>query len=155
MDDSGFNPKFRAYDEKSGYMTVSESIVVDGEGNYHHHYKNRDGDDEFSFSWFTGWEDRNGDEIFEGDIIRRAQHTAAESEREWLREHDDAPDVGDIEKFVTDYTGALGVVRWEDGGFFIEHFEGHLWAFHGPEGDMASLDELEVIGNIWQNEEIL
>ena len=155
MDDSGFNPKFRTYDEESGYMAVSGSIVVDGKGNYHYHYKNRDGDDEFSFSWFTGWEDRNGDEIFEGDIIRRAEHTAAESEREWLREHDDAPDVGDIEEFVTDYTGALGVVRWKDGGFFIEHVEGHLWAFHGPEGDMASLDELEVIGNIWQNEEIL
>jgi len=153
MDDSGFNPKFRAYDEDSGDMIVSESIAVDGEGNYVH-FKDRSAE-QFSFSWFTGWEDRNGDEIFEGDIIRRAEHTAAESEREWLREHGDAPDVGDIDMFVTDYTGALGVVRWEDGGFFIEHVEGHLWAFHGPEGDMAFLDELEVIGNIWQNEEIL
>ena len=83
MDDSGFNPKFRAYDEESGDMIVSESIAVDGKGNYLH-FKDRDAD-EFSFSWFTGWEDRNGDEIFEGDIIRRAEHTAAESEREWLR----------------------------------------------------------------------
>jgi len=150
MADEGFDPKFRAFD--GGDIVPADLISVDGDGNYQS--EDRDAS-KLIFSWFTGWEDRNGDEIFEGDIIERAVHEAAESEREWLREHDDAPDVGDIDMFVTDYTGALGVVRWRDGGFFIENIEGHLWAFHGPEGDMAPLDEIEVVGNIWQNQELL
>lgn len=108
-------------------------------------------------SWSTGWTDRNGDEVYGGDILKRVRDRAVESEREWLEENEDAPTVDDIESFVNDYSGAVGVVEWREGGYHIKNLKGHKWAFHGPEGhlDFDWETEVEIIGNIWENKDLI
>lgn len=170
--DTTYPAKFRMYEKEFDELWVPEATVMNGEGVFfelgakddpncgeiHPTYWPSDEDDiEFEVSWFTGWTDRNGDEIFGGDILKRVRHMAAEHEREWIEEHEDSPDVDDIESFVTDYSGSLGVVEWSPGGFSIRLIEGHKWAFHGPEGTLDSRfdKEIEIVGNKWQNKDLL
>lgn len=160
--------KFRIYEKEFDEMWVPEATVMNGEGEFfelgakddrncgeiHPVYWRFDEDDiEFEVSWFTGWTDRNGDEIFGGDVLKRVRDLSAESQKEWLEENEDAPDVDNIESFVDDFSGGLGVVQWEPGGFTIKHIEGHKWAFTGPEGTLeVNLDEeVEIVGNKWQD----
>jgi len=108
-------------------------------------------------TWHTGWKDRNGVLVFGGDIIKRVRHLAAEHEREWLQKNQNAPDVNDIESFVDDYSGALGVIEWEPAGYHIRNLKGHKRAFTGPEGglEVNLEEEIEIVGNIWENQELL
>lgn len=168
----GFEPKFRVYDEKSDKIFVAEATAAQGDGRYislgarEVRYQNGEADiipaygpveeSGLTFSWFTGWTDRKGNEVYEGDVVKRVRDSSAEAEREWL-ESEDSPDVDEVESFITDYSGALGLVRWKPGGFAVKYLEGHKWAFHGPEGTFdASWDEdLEVVGNKWQDPNLL
>lgn len=159
--------KFRIYEHETDAILVPESVAMTGEGEFIDLGSKDDPDcgdihpvywfsdpDEFDVSWHTGWEDANGEEIFEGDLIKRTRDTAAETEKRWMKEDPDAPDVGDIEEFVNDYSESLGVVKQKKGGFVIELIEGHRRAFHGPAGEL-SIDlgeEAEVVGNIWQTD---
>lgn len=158
--------KFRIYEHDTGEMLVPESVAMTGEGEFIDLGSKTDHEcgeiysvywfsdpDEFDVSWYTGWEDRNGQEVFGGDFIERVRDESAEAERKWLKENEDSPEVDDIESFVHDYSGAVGLVKRTEGGWVIENLEGHKWAFHGPEGtmDFSWETEIEVVGNKWQN----
>lgn len=82
----------------------------------------------FEFMQFTGLFDRNGKEIYEGDIVRV---------------HGDAFDVGDEPEFE---------VKWsKEGGYFMEDdFGGDYLPCLGNDNY-----ELEIIGNIYSNPELL
>jgi uncharacterized phage protein (TIGR01671 family) len=77
---------------------------------------------------YTGLKDKNGKEIYEGDIILKKG-----------------------------YEEGLGKVYYcETGmGFFIELIKGYRWAFHYSDGPNWHRDELEIIGNIYENPELL
>lgn len=77
-------------------------------------------DDEQSLMQFTGLHDKNGKEIYEGDIVR-----------------------------ATDGAG-LCEVKFDSGCFW------RVWLERDAKGFlMNSLDEFEVIGNIYENKELL
>lgn len=92
----------------------------------------------------TGLADKNGTEIFEGDIVRfdRVNYFSDHEEPAW----------------------AVGVVKWQGSSdymyarpcFEVEYVRGtHDRMFYDEMGSNFMWDELEVLGNVYENEELL
>lgn len=85
----------------------------------------------FELMQFTVLRDRNGKEIYEGDIVNKQYHNLT---------------VGD----------GIGVVKMDEGSDSDGYFHGHWLGWKA--GDSSLLDvhkECEIIGNIWENPELL
>lgn len=82
--------------------------------------------------FFTGLLDKNGKEIYEGDIVKK---------------HDT----------YRKYNGKIGEVRYATHtlGEFVIHTDEDTWAFYYPDGSNFYPEQLEVIGNIHENPELL
>lgn len=80
---------------------------------------------EFELLQYTGLKDKNGKEIFEGDIIEKTYYSYHQ------------PECSEIFKII--YNGL---------GFSFEHIKGR--SYHTP-----FTEEIEVIGNIYENPELL
>ena len=93
---------------------------------------------------FTGLLDKNGKEIFEGDVVKK------ESPSYW-KNAEDEPDDADIEM----WSGGTGKVISVPFGFYIDEIKCGTWCFNGPEGREWSNSELEVIGNIYEHPHLL
>ena len=76
---------------------------------------------------FTGLHDKNGKEIYEGDIVR-----------------------GTTEYFVTEVTGVIVF-----GGMAFNASNNNGWFFTVTSPEIQQLSELEVIGNIHENPDLL
>ena len=126
------NIKFRAWDKEGNVMYLPKTIdghigeVYDYEGNeWHTLYRD---DTDLLIMQFTELLDKNGKEIYEGDIV----------------------------SFGKDYfdVDMLGKVYWYDktAGFFIHRFdaEGQI-----EEEVLISDYDIEIIGNIYENPELL
>ena len=125
-------PKFRAYDSGSlSYMYKPEEVMVGG-GNIW-----IIDEDSVAGEWIvnndihlmhsTGLKDKNGKEIFEGDVVRQVR-TQPTTENEII----------------------IGVVTMIEGAWLImndcEQLASKLW---------SETDENEIIGNIYENPELL
>jgi uncharacterized phage protein (TIGR01671 family) len=121
--------KFRAWDKEKKQMTPSFNLwsltedenfnlCLDGYGIL---YPNR-----VILMQYTGLHDKNGKEIYEGDIVS-----------EWFY-----PDFG-IEK-----TRFEGIVEWFDSGWFVK-------TKNVGEISLTDTAEIEIIGNIYENPESL
>ena len=130
-------PKFRAWDKKLQTMLDVSLIdfkkgVLVGE-----HWKfgetNFMSFDEIELMQSTGLVDKNGKEIFEGDIVRTTRFLGR------------ADEIGGFYEYEKDY---LGVVKVLEGSWVIDTGSDavNLW---------SEIDENEVLGNIYENLELL
>ena len=122
-------PKFRAWDNWRKRMSVVDRIYIDTKGVRLY--------DDFGEYWrdfrdvelmqSTGLKDKNGKEIFEGDVVRQVR-TQPTTENETI----------------------TGVVSMIEGAWLImndcEQLASDLW---------SETDENEIIGNVFENRELL
>lgn len=94
--------------------------------------------------FYTGLLDKNGVEIYEGDVLRKDDPTYWEENEHLIMAED-----------LKYWSGGTGYVIRLAFGFDIEEIKCGEWAFNGPEGSEWSGEEVEVIGNIYQNPELL
>lgn len=119
--------KFRAWDSELGFMvdekhyliTLGGKILFDNNGEAY------DQTNKSKLMQFTGLKDKNGKEIYEGDIIR-AVHVGKAGNESYSRPYE-----------VT-YPG--DIAAFDAGGCFLSKFTN---------------GEIEVIGNIYENPELL
>ena len=133
--------KFRAWDKKHKYMDEIDGkylYIADGkiyevrEGtwNMESFTIKKDVTDDFELMQYTGLKDKNGVEIYEGDILR-------------------VTDGADEVNVLNSDTG-IGVVEWLDkwGFWNISNIENGL-------GDILNCGYVEIIGSIYENGEML
>lgn len=92
----------------------------------------------YTYMQYTGLKDKNGKEIYEGDILKFLVHYPAD-----FQERNPYKRYGRI----------CGPVLWEEGWLYADKKE------HNGQDDMllyqSSSQEFEIIGNIYQNPELL
>ena len=127
-------PKYRAWDKHGQKMFVNDELIIWNGNVYANESKkltcnNLKGwsiDDEYLMQ-STGFKDKNGKEIFEGDIVRQVRTQP-----------------------ITENETITGVVIMIEGAWLImndcEQLASYLW---------SETDENEIIGNVYENTELL
>lgn len=143
--------KFRAWNERKGWKNKDGSdcvpqmeydgfvIYPDGKKEFPQGGWDLSGrDEEMTLMQYTGLKDKNGKEIYEGDILKFLVHYPAD-----FQERNPYKRYGRI----------CGPVLWEEGWLYADKKE------HNGQDDMllyqSSSQEFEIIGNIYQNPELL
>jgi hypothetical protein len=146
---------FRIYDKSEGKFLDGDSWCINREGElgaFDYSLEFRIEGNRYEASFQLPKQDVNGDHIYTGDLVKRIHDKSAELEREFAEDHDE---IEDVEAYVNDRSGAIGLVVWTGMEFRIELLEGHKWAFYGPEGGLSFYswnDDIEIVGNKWNTD---
>ena len=139
-------PKFRAYSVKENIMYYPDEDknvewTIDDDTGFIAPLINLENGmwgmiDKYVLMQSTGLKDKNGVEIFEGDILKIIEVTNE-----------------GISEYITD-------VIWEDCSFVfksdgVDYYDSFLGSFSGDPNKTYPLFELLVIGNVWDNPELL
>ena len=131
--------KFRAWDKNTNDMVDVKTIDLEKDGSIgcivDYNGINLDVS-ECVLMQSTGLKDKNGVEIFEGDILKIIEVTNE-----------------GISEYITE-------VIWEDCSFVfksdgVDYYDSFLGSFSGDPNKTYPLFELLVIGNVWDNPELL
>jgi len=131
--------KFRAWDKKLGGWLDLHSLLIDCNGRVIGYADDAGNNfrtlDCIELVEYTGLQDKNGKEIYEGDIIRHQLNNAG------------------IEK---NKTFAISSVIFVRGAFTVDYNPKILiWGLGYNCTEDGQLGHVEVIGNIWENKELL
>lgn len=153
--------KFRAWDNHDKKMCYDLIICNDGGENRYWwfgewYFENRDSSHSFDnmgkgnvLMQYTGLKDKNGKEIFEGDIVKNI----------WFNVHKE--DIGDIwEVKFGDYDNSEIEYGSRAYGFYAETEKGYknqegINNLPCDKGGETGTEGIEVIGNIYENTELL
>jgi uncharacterized phage protein (TIGR01671 family) len=135
--------KFRAKDKRAGEWCIGELHLASKVPHIHQDILSSIPIDSSTIGQFTGLNDKNGKEIYEGDIV------------EWLffyTVHSSNGADGDREELLK------GVIEWRQGGFIFRilenDFENAGW-YSMSDLHTETQTDVEVIGNIHDNPELL
>lgn len=143
--------KFRAWDNENKYMVTSKqgvftalrnsmNIVRQDDGYYNDGDLLKPNKEKYSLMEFTGLHDKNGKEIYEGDIIEFSY---------------------DVFTGNFDTKVGRGTIEFIDGAFYIKPFEIEGRKVKDTDNEewfllyTVNTDTLEVIGNVHENLELL
>jgi len=131
--------KFRCWDKEENRMRDWKNLLAIGYGQNKIMDSEIDdsifNDEQFELMQFTNLYDKNGKEIYEGDIV-----------------------IGDTEYFVCN---VKGVVKYSGMSFVCEgekeqeKYGSKEWYFTAENPNLTQLKEIEVIGNIYMNNDLL
>ncbi|MDY4128830.1 YopX family protein [Peptostreptococcus porci] len=149
--------KVRAWDEKNKKMIYSKDIyendilpevyvpVFDGDGNLI--ILNVDEDDkELPIMIFTGYKDKNGKEIYEGDIV---EFDDIREEGDVYREAYDIKNVAEVEL----YMGRFQLTNFAEDDTEVINGMNSYW--YNEEWHDFMSEQLTVLGNIYENRDLL
>ena len=128
--------KFRAWDKES---KLFENPIND----YHtfQWYQK----DRFVLMQFTGLHDKNGKEIYEGDLIKVL-------DRDWPSQLTEFPEMNHQQ--YLDHISSICEVRYVKDGFRLIQLKGRGY-YYDNVGRENGRDVFEIIGNIYENPELL
>jgi uncharacterized phage protein (TIGR01671 family) len=156
--------KFRAWDKVLKYMLPQYDNWIDFEGNYwtspdqKHDTPNQEvvRGDHYILMQFTGLHDKNGKEIYEGDVVHfaiKARRCDCDGETELLAGTKFCPSCGK-RVALTDFI-QVAQVKYHKAGFALFYTRpesNYSWSYHAAEQFIAWI---EVIGNIHEHPELL
>jgi uncharacterized phage protein (TIGR01671 family) len=126
--------KFRAWDNEAKRMMEfdfesihgGKLIFVNSRNNEKHFDL-----EEMTIMQYTGLKDRNGKEIYDGDVVRIYY----------------PPEIGSAKGLTVNPIQWVGVVAWEN--------ESKRWDYSGVGFNIASDEIIEVIGNVFEHPELV